>query len=440
MRKRLGDTFDKFSLSHQKEAPVSIRLNPRKPILDRNEQVAWCENGRYLSKRPMFAFDPLWHAGTYYVQEASSMFLEQAIKQIDRTPVRRVLDLCAAPGGKSTHLLSLLGQNTLVVSNEVIRSRASILAENVIKWGYPNNIITSNDPVDFSRLEGFFDMIVVDAPCSGEGLFRKNPSSMTEWSSANISLCTARQKRILSDAWPSLAQGGHLVYCTCTYNPDENEHVLHEFGKSNDVEFQKIDIDSSWGIEEVQHHSVTGYRFYPHQVKGEGFFLSLLRKKDGKEKAKHRHTYRFSPTPGKHTGELKSWLKSGDQFRLFELGKAACAIPEIVAEDAGTILNKLSVLHAGTPIAAIKHSKLIPEPALALSIDLNHDPFNSLDLQPGEALKYLRKEAPVLTTQLKGFALIKYNGMGLGWVNLLQNRINNLYPSHWRIRKEILAD
>jgi 16S rRNA C967 or C1407 C5-methylase (RsmB/RsmF family) len=222
----LGQQYADFSRSMQQPVPVSIRINPQKGSSVSGTSVPWCSSGFYLTERPVFTLDPAFHAGAYYVQEASSMFLEQIIHVISKEKRLRVLDLCAAPGGKSTHLLSLLPPESLLVANEVIRSRASILIENLQKWGYPNAVVTSNDPRDFRKLFGFFDVILVDAPCSGEGLFRKDEEARKEWSLDAVHVCVGRQRRILEDIWPALKAGGLLIYCTCTFNERETEENL----------------------------------------------------------------------------------------------------------------------------------------------------------------------------------------------------------------------
>ena len=183
MRPQLLTDWEAFLASHQVSPPVSIRINPKKSKAIHVARIPWTEYGYYLDARPSFTLDPSFHAGSYYVQDASSMFLEQAVKQsLDLSQPLRVLDLCAAPGGKSTHLLSLISPGALLIANEVIGTRATILSENIQKWGHANVIVTHNDPEDFQRLPGYFDAIVVDAPCSGEGLFRKDPEAMNEWS------------------------------------------------------------------------------------------------------------------------------------------------------------------------------------------------------------------------------------------------------------------
>src|SRR5579859_2899526 len=227
MQKQLKLGWEKFLSAHHHPAPTSIRINSHKSNSKNHERIPWTDFGYYLEQRPSFTLDPVFHGGAYYVQEASSMFLEQAVKQtVDLSQALQVLDLCAAPGGKSTHLLSLLNDQSLLVSNETIRSRATVLAENMQKWGHDNVVVTNNDPDDFRPLEGFFDLIVVDAPCSGEGLFRKDASAASEWSEEQVDLCALRQRRILNQVWPSLKANGILVYCTCTYNEKENEENL----------------------------------------------------------------------------------------------------------------------------------------------------------------------------------------------------------------------
>jgi 16S rRNA C967 or C1407 C5-methylase (RsmB/RsmF family) len=272
-----------FFQAMENEVPVSIRVNQSKNYHPENLQnVAWCNTGFYLPERPVFTLDPLFHAGAYYVQEASSMFLEQALKQsVDLELPLKVLDLCAAPGGKSTHLASLLSRDSLLVSNEVIRTRAKILAENITKWGNPNVVATNNDPADFQRLPGFFDVVVVDAPCSGEGLFRKDPNAMYEWSEDNVALCASRQRRIVADVWDALKPGGHLVYSTCTYNRMENEDNLEWM--ENEMGAIPLSLEITSFPEITKDNNLAGYHFYPHKTHGEGFFIAVLKKPEGEK-------------------------------------------------------------------------------------------------------------------------------------------------------------
>ena len=414
---------------------MSVRLNP----LKKNERLAaaprvpWSEWGRYLSDRPVFTLDPLFHAGSYYVQEASSMFLGQAMKQsVDLEKPLNVLDLCAAPGGKSTHLLSLLSRESLLVSNEAIRSRASILSENIQKWGYPNAIVTNNDPADFQGLRGFFDVMVVDAPCSGEGLFRKDPLAAEEWSPENVQLCCARQKRIVASAWDALREEGVLIYCTCTYNESENEGNLAWLKQNHDVAFVKLSVDPSWGIEEVDQDGIIAYRFFPHKTKGEGFFISVIRKKESTRQAVLKGKAAFGLPPGKVSDRLKEWILGPVSF--FQFQDLVFFLPAFRTKEIEFALQHLRIVYAGTSLARVKHDKLIPEHALALSIDLNRQHFPGRAVAEADALRYLRRETIELEGADTGFTLLTFQGLPIGWANVLSNRVNNMYPQEWRIR------
>src|SRR6187399_197007 len=247
-----GFNKEAFKKVHESgEQVTSIRVNPSKQfeISNLKFQIPWTEYGYYLEARPSFTFDPLFHAGCYYVQEASSMFLEQAVKQtIDLSQPLKILDLCAAPGGKSTHILSLITKESLLVSNEVIRSRANILTDNIVKWGCSNVIVTNNDPRDFQRLENYFDVMVVDAPCSGSGLFRRDPDAIEEWSEQNVALCSQRQQRILADILPALKNGGVLIYSTCSYSKEEDEEICEWLSDELKIKNEKLKIDLKWNV------------------------------------------------------------------------------------------------------------------------------------------------------------------------------------------------
>ena len=416
MKDTLQGDFGKFKESLDAEPSVSVRVNHLKHSSLAGKPVLWCPAGLYLPERPIFTLDPNFHAGAYYVQEASSMFLEQAVRaSVDLSKPLRVLDLCAAPGGKSTHLLQLINNESLLISNEVIRSRAAILSENIQKWGKANVIVTNNDPKDFTSLTGLFDLVVVDAPCSGEGLFRKDEAAMDEWSEENVHLCALRQRRILSDVWPSLKENGVLIYCTCTYNEAENEDNIEWFSKQKDVEV--IDIPSFPGIQKT-----IGYRFMPHKINGEGFFIAAVRKKSKEYPA------RLKPLALKSSKNEPGWLKGN--FNYYEINDL------LIAVTTDEIPN-LNIVTRGVAVATIMRNKLVPEHALALSVDIEKDAFPVIDADRNMALKYLSKETIAATDDERGFALIRYDGNNLGFVNRLGNRINNLYPANWRIRMNI---
>ncbi len=438
MRSVLSEEWQNFAIVHKQNSPVSIRVNPRKlsahPYQD---QIPWAATGYYLEERPLFTLDPILHAGGYYVQEASSMFLEQAVLQtINSSGAINVLDLCAAPGGKSTHLLSLLSEESLVVSNEVIRSRAPTLTENIQKWGSLNTVVTNNDPKDFQRLGAFFDAIVVDAPCSGEGLFRKDANARSEWSPNNVLLCANRQKRILKDVMPALKREGILIYSTCTYNEEENEDVLKWLSEVEDVEFIRLKLDQRWGVTEVVKDNVYGYRLFPHRVKGEGFFVSAMRKQSG-EDSRLKPQKMFVPPARKIADQIRDWMKNPQEHSfIIRNDHLLHALPANKVTEIEWLAKNLYLISSGTDIAVEKHNKLIPQHSLALSTDLNAENFNTIELELLDALKFLRRETIAVEKSEKGFALVSFKGLPLGWVNVLDNRINNLYPANWRIRMQ----
>lgn len=427
--------FNAFTEALNQPAAVSLRINPRKFQLPVSAgKVAWCETGIFLKERPSFTLDPIFHSGAYYVQEASSMFLEQAFRQIEQTDNRTVLDLCAAPGGKSTHLLSLLNETDLLVSNEVIRSRVSVLDENIRKWGHQNVVITCSDPADFSELSSMFDVIVVDAPCSGEGLFRRDASAIEQWSVENTNLCATRQRRILADIWPSLKNDGYLIYSTCTFNPEENEENLKWLAENNEMESIRIPIQENWGVQEMKIDGLFGYRFLPHKVKGEGFFLTLIRKKDGSDSYSipKKIKSRLEKMP-KQFAEIRNWLTT-ENSEFFTKSEFLIAFPEDKIQVLNVLSEQLRVISFGLPVAQFKKNDLLPEHTFALSIDRNPAIFETVELGLKDALLFQKKEEIRIQSSTKGWLLVQFRGVPLGFVKNLGNRANNYFPKEWRIR------
>ena len=429
----LGTEWESLEQALQSEAPVSIRLNNKlNPVLP-YERITWCQSGYYLPERPLFTADPLFHAGAYYVQEAGSMFLEQVIKQHIKSSVV-ALDLCAAPGGKSTHLSNLLPKESFLVSNETVRQRANILAENMQKWGNPNVAVTNNSASDFGKLRALFDLIVADVPCSGEGMFRKDPASIKEWSPANVELCASRQQTIINDVWPALKEGGVLVYSTCTYNRNEDEENIEWIKNELGAEMLSINIHPDWHITE----SSGCYRFYPHKTQSEGFFIAVLRKtspsgfsakRSKNNDTKHKQTLLKSDA-------FSSYLKGNEWiYRTSRNGVYAYQKPfeELIA----TINANLNPLFTGIQMGEQKGNDFIPHTALALSKALNRDNFVSAEVDWQTAIAYLRREAINLNDMPKGYILLTFSKIPFGWVKNLGNRANNLYPSEWRIRMNI---
>jgi NOL1/NOP2/fmu family ribosome biogenesis protein len=366
------------------------------------------------------------------------MFLEHAVKKVlKEIPVKRALDLCAAPGGKSTHLLNLLPEDALLVSNEVVASRTNILLENIIKWGSANVVVTQNDPVDLGKLHGLFDLMVVDAPCSGSGLFRRDPDAIKEWSPNHVALCSQRQQRILADILPALAPGGFLAYSTCSYSSEEDEGIIDWLVKDFDLEPVSLDApDGQHGIvvSESPSSKCPCYRFYPGKVKGEGFFMALLRKK-GEFFSGELPVKKAKTIPKTNQDGLKEWLNPSSKMVFYHHKDMVFGMPPHVYsffEFAGKSLN---VRKSGVRLGEWMHGKLNPDHELALSDSLHIGRMACLQVEKGDALSFLRKEVfSIPENASKGWLLICYNGYPLGWIKNLGNRFNNYYPKEWRVR------
>ena len=443
MREQLSGEAEAFLEALQTESPVSIRLNPGKlhsaeglfPDTQAIQQVAWCDDAWYLSQRPVFTLDPCFHGGAYYVQEASSMFLHHILKQVMPDRSLRVLDLCAAPGGKSTLTAALLPEGSLLVSNEVIRSRAAILKENMIKWGQDNVVVTNNDPADFTELKGAFDIIIVDAPCSGEGMFRKDADAISEWSENNLRLCCERQKRILADIWDCLKPGGHLIYSTCTYNPGENEAILEWL--MEDFEARSIAIEHHFEEITSGHSSAHCYHFYPHKTRGEGFFTGVVRKENGQEFTPRRNKKSKPVKPISLPDNVKSFIRKPDHYSAYMNENRIGVIPSCHADFISALEQYLRIQYKGCEIAELNNHKIKLLPALALWQGLDKTQCTVYEADCNTALTFLKKE-DISTPALTGdWILISYQGIGLGWCKNLGNRLNNYYPKEWRIRMKL---
>jgi len=427
MQTMLGNDYPCFLSSLEAEAPVSIRYNRKKSTaVPSGNTVAWCGSAIYLPQRPTFTLDPLLHGGVYYVQEAASMFIERIIKQLQFYEPVRALDLCAAPGGKSTHLSDCLPKDSLLVSNEIIRNRVNILAENLCKWGHPEVVICYNDPKDFAALPSFFDLLLVDAPCSGEGMFRKDPAAVAAWSEANVKHCAERQRRILADAWDTLKEGGYLLYSTCTYNREENEDnvqwIIDRFG----ADLLRVPLQPDWQVSE----SSLGYRFFPHKTRGEGFFISLLQKNSAAPQGKKR----VSP-PLNSMKHFPEWFEGN--FTIVRQDDFVQAWPTAHLSDISLLKQQLRVIQAGIPAGEIKGKDIVPHTAAALSTALRFEAFPQEALNLEDALRFLRRDAIKLQSSIAGYHIITYEGHPLGFVKNLGSRCNNLYPNNWRIRMAV---
>lgn len=450
-----GFELPQFIAAHHTAVPVtSIRINTAKTSADTLfpqlntgfEKIPWCNDGYYLNERPSFTFDPLFHAGYYYVQEASSMFLQYVLEQaIDLKEPLKVLDLCAAPGGKTTLLQSVLHNDSLLVANEVIKNRSHVLTDNIIKWGCANVMVTQNDPAVFARVPDFFDVIVVDAPCSGSGLFRRDEDATDEWSEGNVMLCSKRQQRILADVLPALKPGGLLIYSTCSFSETENEQIADWATAELHLKPVNIEVPENYGITVVSTpQGNQGLRFWPHLLKGEGFYLSVFKKDAPNETVGKRKKNDIRPRTTILTGSEKllvnQWLGTDVKNLIFHKhNNIVYAWPEKNYADMAMLLTQLKVIYSGIETGELMRNKIVPHHALALSTTILQNPGSQIQqwcLTKEQAIMYLQKKEMEVTVS-QGWKLVTYNGAAIGWANVLPNRVNNYYPKEMRILKEL---
>ncbi len=435
----LGEAEGKKLLEALDGEPVtSIRFNPFKlSEKPEGDPVPWNRYGFYLAERPVFTLDPLMHGGAYYVQEASSQFVEHLYRQTTGDAERvRVLDLCAAPGGKTTLYSTLAGPTGLVVANEVIKQRAGVLADNVRRWGIGNVAVSCNDAANFAAYKHWFDVLAVDAPCSGEGMFRKNKDARTEWSSANMELCAARQRRILADAWDALKPGGVLIYSTCTFNTRENEENVAWLAENYAVEPAGIEVPAEWGIEPGEVAGIETFRFWPHRLRGEGFFAAVMRKTDGKLKHETPKSKK-QPLTDLNRNEnrpLVDWVAQPEFMKFAKAGDNCYAYYRAQYPAVAALAEGLNIIYSGVCMGQIFNGKLRPDHALALFHDLNREKTACTELPTDTALDYLRKqEFKDLAPLAEGLNLLTFGGLPIGWTKRIGHRTNTMLPNSFRI-------
>lgn len=418
-RSLFGDNlYHTFLKGLGETAPVSIRLNPFKlakgthkvnPKLNPHP-IPWCKDGYWLDTRPNFTFDPLLHAGAYYVQEASSMFLSHVLQHLVKQPVM-ALDLCAAPGGKTTCARASLPVGSFLFSNEPIGKRAQILAENVQKFGHEGVAVTNNYPRDYKKSKLGFDVIIADVPCSGEGMFRKDPQSIEEWSLQNVENCWQLQRSIIADIWDNLKPGGILIYSTCTFNAHEDEENIAWILNEYDAELLSVPTEEAWNITGslIDNPLKDGrefpvYRFIPGKTRGEGIFMAIIRKH----------------------GENKTFIN-----------KTTIDVDKAITE----ARKHLRILSHGVKDGMQKGKNVIPDHTLALSFSTDKSAYPNVEVDYQTAIAYLRHEAIVLSSDApRGIVLLTYKGYPIGFAKNLGNRANNLYPQEWRIKSTHIPD
>ena len=440
MRQMLGDDAEKLFVALDTEPVVSIRTNPFKPAkVFEGENIGWSKWGRYLAERPQFTLDPLMHGGAYYVQEASSQFVGYLLKD-DNLDGKRILDMCAAPGGKTTIYSTLVGRGGLVVANDINRSRTLALADNVQRWGLGNVVVTCNEPSHIGAFEHWFDVVAVDAPCSGEGMFRKMEEARTEWTPSSVDVCVARQKEILAEAWRTLRPGGKLLYSTCTFNDREDEGVvkwlMEEYGNSLET-VERIELDDSWGVVRSDIGAFQCFHFYPHKVQGEGFFVAIARKSNESVRRVVPKSRRkvFVPLQNKDIAEVSRWVDSPKQMTFKLIGDTVYGYDNAVIDDVINLSEFLSVVYSGVAFGQIFKGKLKPEHPLALFVGCNAKVVPTVEVSLEDALDYLRRQDIAALQFEEGINRVVYGGVAIGFIKRIGVRCNNMYPKDLRIIK-----
>lgn len=422
-------------------SPTSVRLNPDKGAeAPSAERVPWSEWGYYLPERPLFTLDPAFHAGAYYVQEASSQFVGRLLRD-EALQGGRILDLCAAPGGKTTLYASIAGPEGCVVANEVDRRRVQTLADNVRKWGLGNVAVTTDTPDRFGALEGWFDVVAADAPCSGEGMFRKMPEARGEWSEGEVETCAARQLEILKAAWSALKPGGLLIYSTCTFNRMEDEQVAERFSEWAGEELESVDpepLPAEWGIVIGAAGAFRTFRFFPHRAKGEGFFAAVVRKRASASTARPARAGKgrrsvLQAVERREAAELMRWCAEPERMHFYRAGELLYGCRREQAAAIEFLSERLNVIYAGVAMGQLFKGVLKPDGALAFWTGLRGDALPVAELDREEALQYLRKAEVPADRFVEGMNRVTWQDFSLGFAKRIGNRVNNLYPNSLRI-------
>jgi 16S rRNA C967 or C1407 C5-methylase (RsmB/RsmF family)/NOL1/NOP2/fmu family ribosome biogenesis protein len=417
----------------------SVHSIPYRSFQPKGTPVPWFENGTILPEKPTFTLDPLFHSGCYYPQESSSMVVGWILQQLE-LPNKdlRFLDACAAPGGKSLLLSHFLHNKGVLIANEIHKTRHSILRENLSRCALPNFLTSPSTAEKLGCLTSYFDVVLVDAPCSGEGMFRKDEQAREEWSEENVLLCEARQKNILAHIAPTVRQGGYLIYSTCTFSPQENEDMIAQLTVNGDWEKVRFTLPASWCIRSVDQPSFFGMQFLPHQVPGEGFFVTVLRKRKVEEKV-HLHSFGkkhrlyWNDLRAAQRKELEKWLATDIPFPLFINEHNEVHLCPTHKEEIEEIGFHIGISQVGIGIGKFMRDEFIPDHGLAISRFYSPN-VHSVELGLEEARSYLRREEFSFTSNHEGWAVATYQHQPLGWLKMLKNRINNYYPKELRIK------
>ena len=441
MRKQLGaEEAERLFAALDSVSPVAVRLNPAKcgenGVWSDGEVIGWNPNGRKLKERPSFTLDTAFHAGAYYVQEAASQFIDYVIAGEDLQG-KRVLDMCSAPGGKTTIYSTAVGVDGLVVANEYVRSRANVLADNVRKWGMGNVLVTNNAPEHIAQFEGWFDLVAVDAPCSGEGMFRKEEVAREDWSEDAVKMCAARQMSIVREAWQSLKDGGLFIYSTCTFNDEEDEGILtsmiEELGDVFDSS-RKIEVDEKWGVVVGKVGAFQTFRFFPHKTDSEGLFVAVARKSEPTTQRTPKARKKVMQEVDKASRkELSRWLQESDNYTYAMVADTIYAYRTEQFKAVQALSEGLTAIYSGVAMGQIFKGKLKPDWALSQYVGMERNAVSVEELDDERALDYLRKRDISVGDMAEGMNLVIHKGRALGFVKRVGARCNNLYPNSLKI-------
>jgi 16S rRNA C967 or C1407 C5-methylase (RsmB/RsmF family)/NOL1/NOP2/fmu family ribosome biogenesis protein len=441
MTKQLGaEEAESLFSALDSASPVAVRLNPAKcgeeGVWSDGEAIAWSKNGRKLKERPSFTLDTAFHAGAYYVQEAASQFIDYVVAQ-EELQGKRVLDMCSAPGGKTTIYSTAVGRDGLVVANEYVRQRANVLADNVRKWGMGNVLVTNNAPEHIAQFEGWFDLVAVDAPCSGEGMFRKEEVAREDWSEDAVKMCAARQLSIVREAWQSLKDGGLFIYSTCTFNEDEDEGLLRAFmAEVGDVfvPSQRIEIDESWGVVKGEVGAFQTFRFFPHKTDSEGLFVAVARKAEPTPQRTPKARKRVMQEVDKASRkELSRWLMDAESHSFALVADTIYAYSSEQFKAVQALSEGLTAIYSGVAMGQIFKGKLKPDWALSQYVGVERKATAVVELDEATALDYLRKKDIAVGDMAEGMNLVTHRGCALGYAKKIGARCNNLYPNSLKI-------
>ncbi|MDE6416672.1 MAG: RNA methyltransferase RsmF [Duncaniella sp.] len=448
-RRQLGDEAAPLLDSLRDGEPGrSVRLNPAKPsaLAPAGEAVEWCDGGvRLAADAPSVTLDPLFHAGAYYAQDASSMIVKTVVKHIAGADPLVAVDACAAPGGKTTATIDALPAGSLMIANEIVPARCAILRENLLKWGYPATIVTRGDTATLARMGETADLVIADVPCSGEGMMRKDADAVAQWNPRLVEECARLQREIVDNLWNLLRPGGTMIYSTCTFNRHENEenvaYIVDELG-GEPIAVPGLPDCIAPGIDTPY----PCYRFMPHRLRGEGLFVAVIRKPghssplgdDSVPAGKRKDSRNRRHDTGRSSAArdiAASLVDRPESFGIIETSDAITLFPEKWMPLLKRVERCTTVVQAGITAATIKGRDVIPHHSLAMSTAMNREAFPEVALSLDDARDFLRRNTLTLPPDTpRGYVTVTYGGLPLGFMKHLGNRSNNLYPADYRIK------